>query len=351
MRIGSSTAMLVRSIVLMGTLLTIDDLFWGQVPNLQMLIQDGRQALQADDFPRAAHDFGQAMQLAPDNLEVNRGLLLSDLQIGRLDEAARVGETAVEKWPKDAQLQHWLGLVYFKTGKNAEALTWLKGSERLSPTEPDVPFDTALVLLSDVNYPDAANELEKSIKLDPKSALAHVLLGRAYQNTNRTVQAVQQFQTALRLDPKVSLGHYNLGFAYASLGRNQGAIAEYEKELRRSLKNPSVLYQLGHCELEMGDWQRAIDHLKQAAELDPTNPGVPYDLGKVFLLQGDAEHAVLFLRRAIELKPSSPSPHYQLARALEKSGKKDEAGQELATFAALKKAQPATGGMAAGPLN
>ena len=351
MRIGSSTAMLVRSIVLMGTLLTINGSVWGQEPNLQALLQHGRQALQADDFSSAAHDFSQAIRLAPDNLEVNRGLLLSDLQIGHLDEARRVGQAAVTKWPKDAQIQHWLGLAYFKKGQDSEALTWLKGSERLSPTEPDVPFDTALVLLSDANYTDAANELEKSIKLDPKSALAHVLLGRAYQNTNRTMQAVQQFQTALRLDPKVSLGHYHLGFAYASLGRNQDAIAEYEKELRRSLKNPSILYQLGHCELEVGDWQRAIDHLKQAAELDPTNSDIPYDLGKAFLLQGDAEHAVLFLRRAIELKPLSPSPHYQLARALEKSGKKDEADQELATFAALKKAQPATGGMAAGPLN
>ena len=58
------------------------------------------------------------------------------------------------------------------------------------------------------------------------------LLGRAYQNTNRTVQAIEQFQTALHIDPDTPLGHYHLGFAYASLGRNQEAIAEYRKELR-----------------------------------------------------------------------------------------------------------------------
>jgi Flp pilus assembly protein TadD len=56
------------------------------------------------------------------------------------------------------------------------------------------------------------------------------------------------------------------------------------------------------------------------------------------------------LRRAVALKPDDPSPHYQLSRALEKVGRKEEAQQELQTFAELKKKQPATGGMATGPI-
>jgi Flp pilus assembly protein TadD len=55
------------------------------------------------------------------------------------------------------------------------------------------------------------------------------------------------------------------------------------------------------------------------------------------------------LRHASELKPADPSAHYQLARALEKIGRREEAQQEFQTFATLKKTQPVTGGMAAGP--
>jgi len=65
-----------------------------------------------------------------------------------------------------------------------------------------------------------------AVKLKPFAALAHVLLGRAYQNTNRTSQAIQQFQTSLRLDPDTQLGHYHLGFGYASLGRKREATTE-----------------------------------------------------------------------------------------------------------------------------
>jgi len=347
--------MTLRAFAIMVTLLTCYRCAWSQQSNLPVLLREGRQALQADDFSRAAHDFTQALQIAPENLEANRGVLLSDLQIGRFEEAVRVGRAAVAKWHDDADLQHWLGLAYFKTGRNSEALICLRAAERLAPAHADVPFDAALVLLSDTNYSEAAIELEKSIKLNSNelnsnSALAHVLLGRAYQNTNRTLPAVEQFRIALRLQPDVSLGHYHLGFAYASVGRNQEAIAEYEKELQHSQHNPTVLYQLGHCELEAGMLERATEHLRQAEQLDPGNADAPYDLGKSLLMQGDAAAALIPLRRAIALRPTDPGAHYQLARALEKSGNKEEAARELGIFAERKKTQPATGGMAAGPV-
>jgi Flp pilus assembly protein TadD len=48
------------------------------------------------------------------------------------------------------------------------------------------------------------------------------------------------------------------------------------------------------------------------------------------------------------LNPKDPSPHYQLARVLEKLGKSAEAESERERFAELKKAQPASAGMATG---
>jgi tetratricopeptide (TPR) repeat protein len=319
-------------------------------PPATSLIRDGQAALEAGDFAHAASDFEQALRMAPGNLEANRGLLLSYLQEKRLDDAETLGLSAVARWPRDGQLLHWLGLVYFKKGRTAEALEMLHRAENLDSSQSDTHFDTALVLLSDNQYPAAADELEKAIQLDPKAALPHLLLGRAYQNTNRSLQAVQQFQTALRLQHDIALGHYHLGFAYASLGRNREAIAEYENELRRSPDHPLVLSQLGHCLLAAGDWRSAVRHLQRAAEIDPQNSDVSYDLGKALLLDGDAEGAVLALRGAVRLHSGDPSAHYQLARALEKTGRKEEAQQEFRTFAALKKAQPAQGGMATGPI-
>ncbi len=323
---------------------------WGQSPNtdVQQLLRSGQTALDAGDYARAAHDFEQARQKAPENLAANRGLVLSFLQMGRLRDAIQLGSDAVARWPRDAELQHWLGLAYFKAGETAPALETLRRSEALAGGGFDIHFDVALVLLEQNQYSGAADELEKAIKLQPSHALAHVLLGRAYQNTNRTLQAIGEFQTALRVDPATPLGHYHLGFAYASLGRNPEAIAEYRKELARSPDNPQVVYQLGHCFLETGELKAALPQLKRATELDPANAAVAYDLGKALLLDGDGEAAVAALQRSIQLKPGDPSSHYQLARALQKTGRTEEAQQEWKRFGELKKAQPEMGGMATG---
>jgi len=339
-----------RCVALLALVVALAPTVPSQTPQLSVLIRQGQDALDASDFARATHSFEQARQIAPDSLEANRGLVLSYLQEGRLADAEQIGQAAVGHWPNDAKLQHWLGLVYFKKAQNSSALSALRRSETLDGTHYDIHFDIALVLLSDASYAPAATELEKAIKLDPKAALPHVLLGRAYQNTNRSMQALEQFQAALRLDPTIPLGHYHLGFAYASLGRNAEAIVEYEKELQHSARNPVVLYQLGHCQVEAGEWESAIEHLQSATEIEPNNADAFYDLGKALFLEGDAEGAMPALRRSIALKPSNPTPHYQLSRALDKVGKKEEAKQELEAFAALKKAQPVTGGMASGPI-
>ena len=347
MRLGSWRIATWLLLLLLPAALTIAR---GQSPNasLQTLLRSGQAALDAGDYARAAADFERARQIAPDSRSANRGLLLSSLQSDRLSEAVRIGSEAVARWPRDPQLQHWLGLAYFKSGQDAAALAALRQSEALDGGSFDIHFDLALVLLQQTQYSPAAEQLEKALKLQPSHALAHVLLGRAYQNTNRTLQAVRQFQTALRLDPATPLGHYHLGFAYASLGRNSEAIAEYEKELLRSPENPQVLYQLGHCLVEAGRWSEAATHLRKAAQLDPANADAAYDLGKALLLGGDAGAAVPALQRSIELKPENPSPHYQLARALEKLGNSGQARLEWQRFAELKKAQPEVGGMATG---
>jgi len=195
-----------------------------QSSNVQSLLRSGQAALDADQFDRATAEFEKARQLAPDNLEVNRGLVLSYLQTGRLAEAEAVGRTAVARWPQDGQLQHWLGLVYFKQGQNAAALETLGRSEKLDGAQFGIHFDIALVWLTQKQYSPAADELEKALSREPSNALAHVLLGRAYQNSNRTLQAIEQFQTALRLDPNLPLGHYHLGFAYGRLGSSRSAV-------------------------------------------------------------------------------------------------------------------------------
>jgi Flp pilus assembly protein TadD len=97
-----------------------------------------------------------------------------------------------------------------------------------------------------------------------------------------------------------------------------------------------------------GKYEAAVTYLQHDTELDADNPDVWYDLGKALALAGQSAKAEPALRKAAELSPKDPSPHYQLSRVLEKLGKTDEARSELEVFSDLKKAQPASAGMATG---
>jgi tetratricopeptide (TPR) repeat protein len=279
-----------------------------------------------------------------------RQQLLQELDSGHLRDAVLLGQQAVSRWPRDAQLRHYLGVAYFKTGDFKQAQEQITRARELNPKDSATHFDLALVLLSQVEYAGAAEELEAAIKLSPSkaNALAHMLLGRAYLNSNRSLQAIDEFKTALKINPAIKLGHYHLGFAYFSLGRNDEAISEYEEELRRSGESPAVEYELGRSLLESGKYESSLTYLQRATELDAPNPDVWYNLGKAQALAGQAARAESSLRKASELNPKDPSPHYQLARVLEKLGKTEEARSERARFAELKKAQPAAAGMATG---
>src|SRR5258708_5839970 len=135
-------------------------------PKLEPLVKQGQRALDAGDFQSAVSTFEQAAQLAPDNLAVNRGLVLSYLQSGLLADAMDRGKKAVTRWPNDPQVQHWLGLAYFKAKMNDPALEALRRSEKLDSSQFGIHFDIALVLLSQEQYPPAGDELEKAVRLN-----------------------------------------------------------------------------------------------------------------------------------------------------------------------------------------
>jgi predicted Zn-dependent protease len=130
------------------------------------------------------------------------------------------------------------------------------------------------------------------------------------------------------------------------LGRNAEAIAEYKTELERSGEHPQVVYELGHSLLEAGKPEDAIPYLRRASQLDLQNSVVWYNLGKAQVLGSHFADAEVSLKKSIELNTTDPAPHYQLARALEKLSRPEEARAERARFAELKKALPATAGMA-----
>ena len=130
-----------------------------------------------------------------------------------------MGQQAVSRWPRDAQFRHYLGVAYFKTGDLKQAQDQLTRARDLNPKDSATHFDLALVSPEPAELSSRrrrTRSLDQAQSFERRSRTS--CLGRAYLNSNRSLQAIDEFKTALKLDPAIHLGHYHLGFAYFSLG-------------------------------------------------------------------------------------------------------------------------------------
>lgn len=312
------------------------------------LLQRAQQALDSGDSDTAVRLFDEARSNAPDDPRAWSGLALAYLKAGRPANAEAVASAALQHWPRNRDILHWRGLARFQQQKIPEAAADLKQAKSIADS-PDLDFDLALVYLTAADYSSAANELETAARGNPLSALTHLLLGRAYQNTNRTTEAVEQFKTALRLDPNITLGHYHLGFALASLGKVQEGIAEMRLEISRNGATPEVDYQLGHYLIEAGENDEALPHLESAARAGYNDAF--YDLGKLQLARSNPSAAVTALEQYVAHVPDSTSGYFLLWRALQKTGDQAKAQAALARFQELKRTKKEEGGMATGRIH
>jgi len=137
--------------------------------------------------------------------------IASKLRARHIDAALDEARLALQQNPNSSELNQLLGVALFKKGLNQDARTAFQRVIQLDPTRPQSYYNLALVDLSENRYADAITPLETYLRLNPDNAEAHLFLGRAYHNLNRTATAIDQFKKAIALTPKpVSYTHLTL---------------------------------------------------------------------------------------------------------------------------------------------
>ncbi len=116
---------------------------------------------------------------------------------------------ALESNPRSAELIYDIGDYAAKRGQPERLLAVADMGERLADGDPRGKFyrGVALVLKKE-NSEDAERLLREYAKKAPmrsgypRPAVAHVWLGRLFENQNRIEDAAKEFEAALKLDPK-----------------------------------------------------------------------------------------------------------------------------------------------------
>ncbi len=151
----------------------------------------------------------------------------------------------------------------------------------------------------------AALAAESAHRLNSGDAEVHTVVGRIYQGTGHSREAIDEASRALALQPNTDAAHRLLGDIYSDQGRIDEAIAEYHRALALRPNYWGSYRSLGLAQLKAGRFTSALASFRRITELQPEDPRGYQLLGNVYLSTMDLPRAAASYERAIELGPSA----------------------------------------------
>ena len=315
-------------------------------------------------------------------------LAFQHYQAGQLEQAARLYDDVLTRFPEDAEALDLSGLVALsrgdldqavaRTGRAAElgdqaryhgnhgvALGQMGRHEaaagayaRALALHPDYPeaHNNRGISLAKLGQVEAAMAaFRTAIALRPDYADAWMNLGDAFQAQNRLRDAIAAYERGLTHNPRASRAA--LAQVQRRLGRRDAALVTYRADLAARPDDPEALNNLaaaltdahnegaGQAPDSTGWAERvrrrhmrlleAARYCEQAIALRPDFHEAYSNLGNILRWLDRAAEAEPVLRRAIALRPSASGAYNNLGLVLQELGRHDEALAVLDLGAAL----------------
>lgn len=293
-------------------------------------IDEGRKALDANQFDRAAELFTQATRKYPADYAAHFHLGLAYSL--KNDDARAIPEYArtLELKPGLYQAQLNLGISLLRAGRAAEAIKPLEAAAAQKPRELQPRIKLASAYLASQRYSEAQQAYSAAAESDPKSADAELGLAKSIAAQDHLDAAAPHFRRAAELDPKFRDALLELAGLYEKAKQPSEAIAIYEQ----FPSDAAAQERLGELLLESKRFADAIPRLEQAVAQSPSSANrlalaAAYRMNKQPAKESDV------LAKAVAADPSDYDLHMVYGRALRDQRKFQPAGQQF--FAAAQK--------------
>jgi len=244
----------------------------------------------ADDAAAAEVDRRRAeVEQAPEDAQRRHRLALALMQAGKVEDAARQWEKAVELDPGFAKAYYNLGVCCYTLGLTDDAEThWLKAVE-LDPTQASGHYNLGVLKHNAQALEEAADQYRQCLAVAPRHRhlKAQVNLGLALAGQKEFNQAREVWDRLLSENPQCFNACYNLGVLCQQTGDVAAAVRLWKRaadislaQVAREMGDESAgrrvkalaYYNLGVAADEAGDLGKAIAYFRQAFDLDSTNP-------------------------------------------------------------------------------
>jgi tetratricopeptide (TPR) repeat protein len=248
----------------------------------------GLLSCEAQQYELAVEWMARAIREAP-RAEYLSSLGTTLQRQGRLDEALKALDKAVQLKPDDAGLWIHLGHVLVDLERPADALLTYQHVLTLNPGHSDAAYRCG-VLLHRLGRPsEAVGYLDLSDRLQPDQAVILKMRAIVLQNLKRFEEALADNRRANALDPGHADTCNNIGAILQSLGRDEEALPWFDRALAlRPDYSVALTNRAGSLQrFHRFDEATAIYHRMKA--IDPGSAQADWDLALLQMLHGNFE--------------------------------------------------------------
>jgi tetratricopeptide (TPR) repeat protein len=289
----------------------------------------------------AYNDFKKSLHYKPENLDAQRQLGLTMVELRKYEEAVPVflkvlqiqkdDTTAVvnlgnlyfwtRNWPQAsdfaqrAQKLHagrgWdyvIGRSLYEQEDYGQAFKFLQAASREDSTNAEIPYLVARGFIEMNNYKPAIAFLQKAISLDSTKVLwiyqCALTLATIYDDKT----AIKYYELAAAKGYNRDNDYYeNLSDSYLSSGQSEKGLELMLQVLAKKPADLELIYSVANTYYKLGKYEQAIDYWDKILSFDKENAKALYMIGMSYQKKGDSGKGRQLCDKAIEMDPSLKS--------------------------------------------
>lgn len=240
------------------------------------------------------------------------GYLQEYQDVGSLNSAVTLFQSAVERDPALAQALAATGEAYWRLYQETKDQSWI---------------------------PKALDACRRASQLNDNIAPLHTTLGMINQGQGKNEAAVQEFRRALALDSTSDAAYRGLAAAYQAEGKNAEAESAYRQAIEQRKDYWGGYSALGAFYAKIGRYDDAATQFQRVIDLAPENVRGYSNLAGVYAYQGKTKQAEDLLRKSLSIEPNYRA-YSNLGALLFGDGKYPEAAQTFEKALALNSRDP-----------
>ena len=186
---------------------------------------------------------------------------------GKIEEATRENEEALEIDPNEVQAHINLIILYGRAGQIEKAKQHYAAAVSLSPNRADAYYNYGVLLFKQREHREAEQAFELALQINPFYAEARHNLGYLLEQQGQLDEALEQYRKAIEDRPDFRLARFHLGRILVNQKKFNEAIQEFLKTLSpEDESTPSYLYALAAAYARAGNRESALLYIRKARE-------------------------------------------------------------------------------------